>query len=191
MKLQLLIVALCLLAQSDDKPIQIGVNAPAFSLQDQAGHTVTLEANLNKLVVLEWFDPECDYTKRDVGAKTTKHVAEKYKDKPVTWLAINSTRDSTAGHNKTWAESNELPYPILDDANKAVAKQFGITTVPFYVIIDQHGKVVYTGPLDDNEDRTETNREGKINFVDRALDELTRGKPITRQNEKPQGCPLH
>jgi peroxiredoxin len=191
MKPQLLILALCLLAQSDDKPIQVGANAPAFSLQDQSGRAITLQENLNKFTVLEWFDPECDYTKRDVEAKTTKRLAEKYKEKSVIWLAINSTRDSTPSFNKKWAQTNELPYAILDDANKAVARQYGIKTVPFYVFIDQHGKVVYTGPLDDNEDRTETNREGRINFIDRALDELTRGKPITRPNEKPLGCPLH
>src|SRR5260221_3781115 len=133
--------ALCLLAKADERPIKIGSNAPDFSLQDQTGHSVSLLDSINRITVLEWFDPDCDYTKRDVGAKTTKHLAEKYKGKPVTWLAINSTRDSTQGRNKAWQEANALPYPILDDAQKTIAKQYGITKIPFYVIVDQHGTI--------------------------------------------------
>ena len=46
--------------------------------------------------MLEWFDPECDYTKRDAAAGTNKAQAAKYADKGVVWIGVNSTRNTSA-----------------------------------------------------------------------------------------------
>ena len=37
----------------------------------------------------------------------------------------------------------ELPYPILYDNNAMVSRQYGVIGVPFSVLIDRSGKVVY------------------------------------------------
>jgi peroxiredoxin len=37
----------------------------------------------------------------------------------------------------------ELPYPILYDNNTIVARQFGVIGVPFSVLVDRNGKIVY------------------------------------------------
>jgi peroxiredoxin len=174
---------------SDEHPA-IGTNAPNFTLQDQDGRNVTLGELVGKTVVLEWFDPDCEYTKRDIAQKSTKTVAEKYADKGVVWLAINSTRESGAARNKSWRQDHELPYAVLDDGRRQVAGKFGILTVPFYVIIDKHGTISYNGSFDDDEDRNPRKREGTVNFVDRALDELVSGRTVSKPNGLSYGCPL-
>jgi peroxiredoxin len=174
---------------SDESP-KIGTNAPNFTSQDQDGRNVTLGELVNKTVVLEWLDPDCEYTKRDIAMKSTKAIAEKYADKGVVWLAINSTRNSTAARNKSWRQDHELPYAILDDSRRQVAGKFGISTVPFYIIIDKHGAIAYSGSLDDDEDRNPRKRDGTVNFVDRALDELVNGRTVSKPNGLSYGCPL-
>jgi peroxiredoxin len=173
-----------------DGHLAVGTNAPNFTLQDQDGRNVTLGEQVGKTVVLEWFDPDCEYTKRDIAQKSTKAVAERYADKGVVWLAINSTRESGAARNKSWRQDHELPYAILDDGRRQVAGKFGIATVPFYIIIDKHGTISYSGSFDDDEDRNPRKREGTVNFVDRALDELVNGRTVSKPNGLSYGCPL-
>src|SRR5690349_23400087 len=106
-------------AGGDAAGLRIGANAPRFTLQDQDGKNVTLDGLTGKIVVLEWFDPECDYTKRDFAlAKTPQKLAERYKDKGVVWLGVNSTRNSSKEKDKAWVKENELPYAVLDDATQ-------------------------------------------------------------------------
>ena len=175
----------------DTAGVKIGSSAPRFTCEDQEGRNVTLDELVGKTVVLEWFDPDCDYTKRDVQAeKTPQKLAERYKDKGVVWLGVNSTRDGSKGRNKQWVQDNALPYAVLDDSRKRLAAAYGIDTAPRYVIIDKHGKVVYAGSIDEDDSRTGAKREGKINFVERALDELTSGKDVTKPRGLAYGCPL-
>ena len=185
-----MILLICLAARGGNDRVKIGINAPAFSIQDQDGRNVTLAEFIGKTVVLEWFDPDCDYTKRDVAAKSSKTIAEKYKDKGVVWLAIHSTRLSNRGYNKAWIEKNELPFPVLEDSSKTVAAKFGVDSVPYFVIVDKHGTVAYLGALDDDDSRKGEKKEGKRNYIDRALEEITLGKGITIPETRLYGCPL-
>lgn len=177
-------------AQGENPTRKIGTNAPAFTLQDQNGRNVTLQELIGKIVVLEWFDPDCDYTKRDILAATSKTLSEKYKEKGVIWLAVDSTRDSSGERDKAWRAQNQWTFDVLHDANKAVAKAFGVSTVPYFAIVDQNGTVVYLGIGDNDDSRKGEKKEGKINLVDKALEEMTAGKAVTARDSRPYGCPL-
>jgi peroxiredoxin len=186
-----IVVLIAVGAGGDAAGLKIGANAPRFTLQDQEGRNVTLDGLLGKTVVLEWFDPECDYTKRDIAvAKTPQKLAERYKDKGVVWLGVNSTRSGSKEKDKAWVKENELPYAVLDDAKQDLARAYGIGVVPRYVIVDKNGSVAYVGSIDDDESRNGVKREGKINFIDRALEELTAGKAVTKPQGLEYGCPL-
>jgi peroxiredoxin len=183
--------AFCLTTLGDNTAIRIGATAPPFTLQDQSGANVTLRQYVGKIVVLEWFDPECDYAKRDAAAKTNKNLATKYAEKGVVWIGVNSTRNASAERNKTWIKDNELPYSILTDSNQAVAGQFGVTSVPYYVIVDKNGNFAYAGMADDDDGRdAAVVREGKKLYVDQALDEMTSGKTVSIPASRTYGCPL-
>jgi peroxiredoxin len=169
---------------------KIGALPPRFTAADQDGRNVSLDELTGKIVVLEWFDPACEYTQRHAAANTMKTLAEKYKDKNVAWLGIDSTHDASATRAREWRRTGELPYPVLPDGNKTLANAFGIGTVPYAIIIDKDGHVAYVGGIDDDEDRTARPKEGRINYLDRALDELTAGKHVTMPQGKVYGCPL-
>ena len=164
---------------------KIGQMAPDFSLQDQNGKTVKLSDLKGKTVVLEWFNQGCPYVVRHYKTKTMIETANKYKDKDVVWLAINTTGKS-AEDNKTTAQSWGIEYPILNDTTTQVAQQYGAKTTPQMYIIDKDGKLVYNGAIDD--DSSAEGGNAKTNYVAKALDEVLAGKQVSTAETKPYGC---
>ena len=163
-----------------------GSAAPAFTLEDQTGRKVSLSDYAGQVVVLEWINPDCPFVVRHAKAKTMKTLAEKYKDKGVVWVGVNSTHYMTKDHNSKWITSNELPYVILQDPTGEVGRLYGAKTTPHMYIIDKAGNLVYQGGIDDDPN----NQKGAsaLNYVDQALAEITSGKAVSVPQSKPYGC---
>ena len=180
-------------SSSGGKMLKLHDQGPRFSLQDETGRNVTMDELTGKIVVLEWFDPRNDYTRRDTKAGTNRTLAARYKDKGVIWLAVNSTRGSEVSANKRWVDDHKLAYRVLDDSRGSLAQSFGITTAPFYFILDKNGRVVFEGSLDDDDNRSldQGPKDGRINFVDRALAQLTTGQQVDRPTPRVYGDPLN
>lgn len=164
-----------------------GRRAPAFELNSFDGKTVNLSDYRGKIVVLEWINFECPYSRYHYETKATMvELAKKYKGKNVVWLAINSTNHTTPGPNKDFARQHKLPYPILDDRSGKVGHAYGAETTPHIYIINPKGRIVYEGAIDDSP--LGRKKEGVVNYVDKALAELTAGKAISTAKTKPYGC---
>ncbi|HUT28537.1 MAG TPA: thioredoxin family protein [Sedimentisphaerales bacterium] len=161
--------------------------APAFTLKTFDGKEISLSDYKGRIVVLEWFNDECPFVKYHYEkASTMIDLANKYKDKNVVWLAINSTSHTTPQNNKDFAAKHELPYPILDDRSGTVGRAYGATNTPHMFVIDTRGNIIYAGAIDNSPMGEKS--EGAINYVDKALAELTSGKPVSTASTKPYGC---
>jgi peroxiredoxin len=164
----------------------IGATAPQFSLQDQDGKTVSLSDYAGKIVVLEWVNPQCPFVQRHYAAKTMITLANNYAGKSVVWIAINSTHTADNAENKSWVSQNSLTYPILNDSSGDVGKAYGAKSTPDMFIIDQSGKLVYEGAIDD--DPAGDKGSDRVNYVQKALDEVLAGKPVSTSQTKSYGC---
>jgi peroxiredoxin len=161
-----------------------GNKAPEFTLVNYDGKTISLSDYKGKIVVLEWFNYECPFVKYHYEkAKTLIELPNKYKD--VVWLAINSTGHLTTEKNKEFAEKYKLSYPILDDRTGKVGHAYGAKTTPHMFIIDTKGNIAYNGAIDNSPMGKEKN---VINYVDKALAELTTGKEVSTPTTEPYGC---
>ena len=164
-----------------------GKRAPEFELNSFDGKTVSLSDYRGKIVVLEWFNFECPLSLYHYETKNTMvELANKYKDKNVVWLAVNSTSHTTPEPNKTFAKRHGLPYLILDDRLGKVGRAYGAETTPHMYIIDPKGRIVYEGAIDDSP--LGKKKVGVVNYVDNALMELTSGKAVSTAKTKPYGC---
>lgn len=162
-------------------------NAPEFTLTNYDGKVTSLSDYKNKIVVLEWFNYECPFVKYHYDkANTMVELANEYKDKGVVWLAVNSTKHLTTEKNKDFADKHKLNYPILDDRSGKVGRAYSAKTTPHMFIIDTKGSIVYNGAIDNSP--LGRKKEGAINYVDKALAELTAGKAVSIPNTKPYGC---
>lgn len=162
--------------------------APTFSLSDQDGKAVNLADYAGKTIVLEWINPQCPFVVRHYEAKTTQNLAAKYKEKDVVWLAIDSTAKGTADGSKKWIEKYSLAYPILQDRDGKIGRQFGATNTPHMYIIDKAGKLVYAGALDSQPADSGPIGADTVNYVARALDEILAGQSVTTPQTKAYGC---
>lgn len=161
---------------------------PEFTLKSFDGKEVSLSDYKGKIVVLEWFNDECPYVRYHYDTvHTMVELANKYKAKNVVWLAINSTNHTTPQQNKDFAAKHNLPFPILDDRPGNVGRAYGATNTPHMFIIDKKGNIAYKGAIDNNTS-IDANKKDVINYVDRALTELTSSKAVSTPKTKPYGC---
>jgi peroxiredoxin len=179
--------------KSDVAEIKAGDAAPTFKLTDTTGKEWNLSelTKEGKIVVLQWFNPECPYVKKHYNGehKTFNDMAAKYKGKNVVLLAVNSGPKDGPGtgqeRNTKAAKDWNMNYPILLDETQSVGRSYGSKNTPNMVVIGKDGKVAYTGAIDDNDG---PDKPGTTNYVTKAVDELLAGTSVSNSKTKPYGC---
>lgn len=181
-----LIFAAAAVAQERES-LELGDEAPAFTLTDQNGETVRLEDYEGRIVVLEWFSGRCPSVAyhHHPDRRTMSTLAERFAEDEVVWLAINSSRDEDVATNRETAEEWEISYPILDDAGGEVGRAYGARVTPHMFVIDAEGKLAYRGAIDDDPGRR-GNEE--VNYVEQAVEELLAGEDVSEPETFTYGC---
>lgn len=179
--------------KSEAKMVAPGDTAPDFKLKDTEGKDVSLAdlTKQGKTVVLVWFNPDCPFVKQhfENGANTFIALNNKYKDKNVVVLGINSGAKGKEGsgveRNQKAIKDWKINFPILMDESGTVGHAYNAKNTPLTVVIGKDGKVAFYGAPDDGADGK---GPGKNSYVSKALDEVLAGKPVTKATEKPYGC---
>ena len=171
---------------------KVGEKAPDFKLTDTEGNEHTLSAYLydEKVVVLEWFNPDCPFVKKH--HKNTQSMAETYavaEEAEVVWLAINSGGPGKQGaglkRNQEAKEEYGIAYPVLLDESGEVGRAYGAKTTPHMFLIDKDGTLLYIGAIDNVPNPTEL---GDVNYMKKALGECAGGKEVETSETKSYGC---
>jgi peroxiredoxin len=169
---------------------EIGKTAPGFTLTDLDGRQHRLSDYRGKVVVLEWFNPDCPFVKKH--HERTRSMAETYtsaSEMGAVWLAINSGAPGKQGHglerNKLAKEDYGIEYPILLDESGKVGKAYDAKTTPHMYIIDSNGTLVYRGAIDSTRDAQNL---GETNYVRKALEELSGGDQVSAKETQSYGC---
>ena len=175
-------------AEKDHQRAEVGAPAPDFALQSTDGKTHKLSDYKGKVVVLEWTNHQCPVVNRCHKAKLTAGTLAKFKDKPVVWLAIDSSHFAAEkmAEIKSWASKNEVSYPILVDTGGKVGQAYAAKTTPHMFVIDAKGVLAYSGALDN--DAYGDKAEGVRNFVEEAVTALLNDSTVARTTTKPYGC---
>lgn len=124
--------------------VEVGQEAPNFSLKDTEGNSVTLKGlRGEKIVVLDfwasWYPP-C----RKAIPELNK-IQENYAENDVQVLGIN-IREKPAkvvGFKKKLM----MKYPTLMDPKGVVAKNYGVEGIPNIILIDKGGIVRFNGHI--------------------------------------------
>jgi len=182
-----LLLAACGGSAPSAAEVTVGQPAPDFRLASVDGRQISLADFEGKVVVLEWMNPNCPFSKHHSEARTMQTTAAKHPE--AVWLAINSTR---AGHGDYLAPeayakflaANGIDYPVLYDPDGKVGRAYGAKTTPHMYVIDAAGTLVYQGAIDDDPSL----KAPTVNYVDAALAALAAGKPPATTTTKPYGC---
>jgi peroxiredoxin len=165
--------------------------APPFALKDTKGQERKLEHYRDKILVLEWTDPQCEFVKRLYQSKVMQATFDKLRelDRNVAWLAISSTRGATPDVLDEWLKRHELKYPLLVDSDSAVADLYDARRAPHMFVIDGAGKLRYHGALDDDPIGLKLPGDRK-NYVIDAVKAIVAGDPVAKDFVSPYGCML-
>ena len=102
--------------------LEAGMKAPAFTLSDQNGNSVSLSDHLGKKVVL-YFYPKDNTPGCSRQACAFAAAYEGFKNSGV--VVIGISRDSVASHAK-FAAKYELPFILLSDPELQAIEAYGV-----------------------------------------------------------------
>ena len=172
----------------------LGKAAPDFTLTDLDGKAVKLSDFKGKIVVLEWFNPDCPFVKAaHAEGRRSRTWRERHAKDGVVWLAINSgapgqARRGRASRTSKARRTGSMDYPVLLDETGEVGKLYGAKTTPHMYVIDAKGDARLP-----RRDRQRAERQGRRRQA-RQLRRRTRsptlkaGKPVATAETKAYGC---
>jgi peroxiredoxin len=175
---------------------RIGAAAPAFTLSDSAGKTVSLADFKGKTVVLEWTNHDCPYVRKHYGGNNMQALQKKWTAQGVVWLTLISSAPGTEGYvsaeeaNKLTTERGAAPSDVLFDPKGDVGRVYGAQVTPHMYVIKGDGTLVYMGGIDDKPTARLADLKIAKNFVDAALSEMAQGKPVSVTTSRPYGCSI-
>lgn len=169
--------------------LELGATAPNFKLPGTDGKTYTLDDFKNAKALVIFFT--CNHCPYVIGSdEVTRQTAEKFKNRGVQFVGINSNSINTVPADslemmKARMATEHFPWIYLYDESQDIARAYGALRTPHFYIFDQNRHLVYTGRgVDSPRDSSKIT----VNDLERALNELLSGKPISVPLTNPIGC---
>jgi len=169
--------------------LQPGEKAPDFTLPATDGKTYKLsDFNSNKYLVIFFTCNHCPYV---IGSdETTRQTVERFASKDVKFVGINSNSENTYEEDSfenmvKRMNKYKFPWLYLYDETQEIAKAYGALKTPHFYVFDENRNLVYTGR---GVDSPRDSSRMTVNDLDRALSELTEGKPVSVPVTNPIGC---
>ena len=132
--------SLQLFSQNDSEGIRKG---PNFKLEDLDGNTVELNSELGDgPVLLSFWATWCKPCLEELNEY--KKIYGEYKDKGFKMYAISTDDEKTVAKVKPFVKSKNYEFPILLDTNSDVARLYYAKPVPYSVILDKKGFIIYS-----------------------------------------------
>lgn len=120
-----------------------GREAPNFKLQNLNGNYVELNDFTGKgPVLLSFWATWCKPCLEELAEY--KKLYKEYEPKGLKILAISTDNEKTVAKVKPFVRSKGFPFIILLDTNSDVARQYYANPIPYTVLIDDKGKIVYS-----------------------------------------------
>jgi peroxiredoxin len=170
--------------------LPLGTKAPAFSLPNVDGRTVSLSEFAGAPATLVIFMcNHCPYVKH--VAPELARLAREYQAKGVAVIAINSNDVSTHPADSPEqmvheVESREYTFPYLFDETQRVAHAYHAACTPDFYVFDKDQKLVYRGQMDASRPESGVPVSGKD--LRAALDAVLAGQAPPSEQKPSIGC---
>ena len=169
--------------------LQLGKKAPDFKVPATDGKTYSLADFAQAKALVVFFT--CNHCPFVLGSdEVTRATADRFRGKGVAFIGINSNSEHTHPnddfvHMVERMKQHHFPWIYARDKSQDVAKAYGALRTPHFYVFDQERKLVYTGRGLDNPRNA---AESTINDLDRALEEVVAGRPVSTSTTNPIGC---
>lgn len=169
--------------------LQLGKKAPDFKVPATDGKTYSLADFAEAKALVVFFT--CNHCPFVLGSdEVTRATADRFRGKGVAFIGINSNSEHTHPeddfvHMVERMKQHHFPWIYARDKSQDVAKAYGALRTPHFYVFNQERKLVYTGRGLDN---PRNSAESTINDLDRTLEEVLAGRPVSTPATNPIGC---
>lgn len=145
MKLRLFIISILLVLTGNIYAQQDAASElPAVTLKAINGKTVNTAqlSNDGKPIIISFFATWCKPCNRELSA--INEVYEDWQDETgVKLIAVSIDQAQNINKVKPLVDGNGWPYKVLLDPNSEFKRALGVQMIPFVLIVDGNGKIVY------------------------------------------------
>lgn len=142
-------------------PLSVGTDAPAFTVKDTNGNTVSLSDFPGKTVVL-YFYPKDDTPGCTKQACSFRDNYTEYEGKDIVVLGVSTDDESS---HQQFTKKYSLPFPLLADTDKAITIAYDVDGGGYAkrvtYVINGEGKIIHV----DAAVKTETHAQDILAFV--------------------------
>ena len=122
---------------------QQGRIAPNFELEDINGGIFELNEIIGERIILISFNASiCKPCREQVEAFSK--IYDEFKEKGLTLIAIATDDVKTVAKVKPYIRSKGYNFPVLYDTNNDIARIYYALVIPYSLIIDRKGRIIYT-----------------------------------------------
>jgi peroxiredoxin len=156
-----------------------------FKLKDYNGieHSLS-DYNNSKAIVIMFIATECPVS--NAYNERMENLYNEYKNKGVSFIAINSNKAESVSMIKDHAKEHNLTFTILKDEKNVIADKFGASVTPEIYVLNQKFEVLYHGRIDDSRREQDVKSED----LKQAIDEILQGKSVSVPKTKAFGCTI-
>ena len=138
--LSILVFSLPLFSQDESVGIRKG---PNFKVENLDGDIVELNAEVGEgPMLLSFWATWCKPCIEELNEY--KKIYEEYKDKGFKLFAISTDDERTVAKVKPFVKSKDFKFPVLLDTNSDVARLYYAQSVPYSVILNKKGMIIYS-----------------------------------------------
>jgi peroxiredoxin len=171
--------------------LSLGSSPPNFCLKATDGKFYALNDFANADVLIIFFTcNHCPYVKG--SDEVTRHTVEKYKDKKVAFVGINSNSqisypEDSYDHMVERMQQYHFPWVYLRDETQEAAHDYGALRTPHFFVFDKQRHLIYTGrAIDSPRDPSKMT----VNDLENALDDYFHNRPVRKPLTNPIGCTI-
>jgi cytochrome c biogenesis protein CcmG/thiol:disulfide interchange protein DsbE len=117
--------------------VEAGQAAPEFQLKDLRGQPVSLAGLKGKVVVIDFWASWCGPCRESMPF--LEKLSKSYRGKGLVVLGVNIDNELKAAQK--FLSEVPVSFPVVNDAEKKVAKAYAPPTMPSSYLVDRQGRV--------------------------------------------------
>jgi peroxiredoxin len=178
-----------------DEP-QVGQPAPDFSTLDSEGQMRHLADYRGKVVVLEWTNADCPFTRKHYESGNMQSLQSLAREHGVVWLSVISSAPGKqgyvdgAGADQLTKTRHAVPTAVLLDPSGSVGRLYHAKTTPHMFVIDAKGVLRYMGGIDSIATPDARDIAKAEPYLKEAMLAVVDNQPVPHPVTRPYGCSI-